>query len=49
MHFIPVIEKSGGRVLVRAPVKEILVDEGKREVRGMCAYISLSCVFCNAL
>ncbi|XP_072028858.1 all-trans-retinol 13,14-reductase-like [Amphiura filiformis] len=29
-HIIPTIERSGGRVLVRAPVKEILLDsEGK--------------------
>ena len=35
MHLIPVIEKSGGRVLVRAPVKEILVDQEERRVSGM--------------
>ena len=34
MRFIPVIEKTGGSVLVRAPVKEILLDEEKRKVRG---------------
>ena len=29
-HIIPTIEKSGGRVLVRAPVSDILLDsEGK--------------------
>ncbi len=26
-HMIPVIEKSGGRVLVRCPVSEILINE----------------------
>lgn len=35
MHIIPVIEKTGGRVLVRAPVKEILVAEEKRKVLGV--------------
>lgn len=25
-HIVPVIEKAGGRVLVRAPVSEILID-----------------------
>ena len=35
MRFIPVIEKTGGSVLVRAPVKEILVDEEKQKVRGI--------------
>lgn len=35
MKIIPVIEKTGGGVLVRAPVKEILVDEQNRKVRGM--------------
>ena len=34
MRFIPVIEKTGGSVLVRAPVKEILVDEEKGKVKG---------------
>mmetsp|Transcript_15530 Transcript_15530/g.44046 ORF Transcript_15530/g.44046 Transcript_15530/m.44046 type:complete len:598 (+) Transcript_15530:1-1794(+) len=31
---IPTIERAGGRVLVRAPVEEILVDENRR-VRGV--------------
>lgn len=34
MRLIPVIEKTGGRVLVRATVKEVLVDKGKGQVRG---------------
>ena len=33
-HMIPIIERSGGRVLVRAPVKEILIENGK--VSGKC-------------
>ncbi len=28
-HFIPPIDQSGGRVLVRAPVKEIVIENGK--------------------
>ena len=28
-NIIPVIEKSGGKVLVRAPVSEIVVSDGK--------------------
>jgi len=28
-HIIPTIEKAGGRVLVRAPVKQILCEDGK--------------------
>lgn len=28
-HIIPVIENAGGKVLVRAKVKEILVENGK--------------------
>jgi len=28
-NIIPVIEKAGGKVLVRAPVTEILLDNGK--------------------
>ena len=40
MRFIPVIEKTGGSVLVRAPVKEILLDEEKRKVRGKFMYKS---------
>lgn len=31
-HIIPVIEKSGGRVLVRAPVSEILIDDSGKAV-----------------
>ena len=27
-HIIPTIEKSGGAVLVRAPVKEIIIENG---------------------
>ena len=28
-HMIPIIERSGGKVLMRAQVKEILVEDGK--------------------
>lgn len=31
-HIIPVIEKSGGRVLVRAPVSEILIDDSGKAI-----------------
>ena len=27
-HMIPIIERNGGRALVRAPVKQILVENG---------------------
>jgi all-trans-retinol 13,14-reductase len=40
MRFIPVIEKTGGSVLVRAPVKEILLDEEKGKVRGICKILA---------
>lgn len=39
-NIIPVIEKNGGKVLVRAKVTEILVD-GNDKVQGK-AYISAS-------
>ena len=34
-HMIPIIERAGGRVLVRAPVTNILVDE-KGKACGKC-------------
>ncbi|CAG0887367.1 unnamed protein product [Darwinula stevensoni] len=34
-HIIPVIEKSGGKVLVRANVKEILLDESGTRAMGV--------------
>jgi len=34
-HIIPVIEKAGGKVLVRAPVSKILVDENSGKVKGV--------------
>jgi len=34
-HIIPVIEKAGGKVLVRANVSKILVDESSGKVKGM--------------
>ena len=33
-HIIPVIEKVGGKVLVRANVSKILVDESSGKVQG---------------
>ena len=33
-HIIPVIEKAGGKVLVRATVSKILVDENSGKVKG---------------
>lgn len=33
-HIIPVIEKPGGKVLVRATVSKILVDEISGKVKG---------------
>ena len=33
-HIIPVIEKAGGKVLVRAKVSKILVDENSGRVKG---------------
>ena len=34
LHIIPVIEKPGGKVLVRATVKQILIDEESGKVAG---------------
>ena len=31
-HIIPVIRRSGGNVLVRAPVTQILVDDGGKAI-----------------
>ena len=46
-HIIPVIEKVGGKVLVRANVSKILVDESSGKVKGKSAYsfVSLVVVF----
>ena len=33
-HIIPVIEKAGGKVLVRARVSKILVEEASGKVQG---------------
>lgn len=46
-HIIPVIEKVGGKVLVRANVSKILVDEGSGKVQGKsaCSTVSLVVVF----
>ena len=33
-HIIPVIERAGGRVLVRAKVSKILLDENSGKVQG---------------
>ena len=38
-HIIPVIEKAGGKVLVRAMVSKILVDENSGRVQGACPFI----------
>lgn len=43
-HIIPVIEKVGGKVLVRANVSKILVDEGSGKVQGKSAYSTVSLV-----
>lgn len=43
-HIIPVIEKVGGKVLVRANVSKILVDEGCGKVQGKSAYSTVSLV-----
>ena len=51
-HMIPVIERAGGRVLVRAPVSQILFDAGKVAGDAMCcvsvvlleAYKKLCCI-----
>ena len=37
LHMIPVIENAGGRVLVRAPVTRLIVDNGK--VTGKYYYV----------
>ena len=37
-HMIPLIERSGGRVLVRAPVTDILTEEGKVVGKGQPEY-----------
>ena len=42
-HVIPVIEKAGGRVLVRAPVSQILVENGKA-VGKFTFLIRINCV-----
>ena len=39
MHLIPVIEKSGGCVLVRATVKQILINEEKGKAIGTVCFI----------
>ena len=38
-HIIPTIERSGGRVLVRAPVKEILLDSDGKACGKFCYMI----------
>lgn len=43
-HIIPVIEKVGGKVLVRANVSKILVDESSGKVQGKSAYSTVSLV-----
>ena len=35
-HIIPVIEKNGGKVLVKAPVSRILVDKRGRAYGKLC-------------
>lgn len=35
---VPVIEAAGGRVLVRADVSEITVDDVTNRVTGVCAH-----------
>lgn len=37
-HMIPIIEKAGGAVLVRAPVNRILFNEAK-EAYGECDFL----------
>lgn len=37
-HMIPIIEKAGGAVLVRAPVNRILFNDAK-EACGGCSYL----------
>lgn len=38
-HMIPIIEKAGGAVLVRAPVNRILFNDAK-EAYGGCDFLS---------
>ena len=38
-HIIPVIEKSGGKVLVRAPVSDILFDDNGKAKGGTCVAV----------
>lgn len=40
-HIIPVIEKAGGKVLVRAMVSKILVDENSGRVRGKGSWFKI--------
>lgn len=40
-HMIPIIEKAGGAVLVRAPVNRILFNDAK-EAYGGCNFLSFS-------
>lgn len=40
-HMIPIIEKAGGAVLVRAPVNRILFNDAK-EAYGGCDFLSVS-------
>lgn len=41
-HMIPIIEKAGGAVLVRAPVNRILFNDAK-EAYGGCDLFSIFC------
>ena len=39
-HIVPVIEKAGGKVLVRAKVSKILVDEDSGRVKGRLSIVT---------
>ena len=38
-HMIPIIERAGGKVLVRAPVTKILTDNQGRACGIICIYL----------
>lgn len=40
-HMIPIIEKAGGAVLVRAPVNRILLNDAKEAVGKTLAFLSV--------
>lgn len=47
-HVIPVIERAGGRVLVRAPVTDILLDDDKWHATGVAVKRGSQSVLINA-